>query len=150
MEGTNNNDEVTGPRIDPVEGSDGGDLTTRQLDDGDEVMSMATPTLDERDGMSSSGTYHNLSIARSEEEMRRGISRKEFFYLRRDRSMQVYMSIMTFSSFSSWEHLMNTVAVALSFTNFGALQNPNRRELGLQILISCSYVYYLWYTQAIW
>ena len=56
MEGTNNNDEVAGPHIDPVEGSDGGDLTTRQLDDGDEVTSMATPTLDERDGMSSSGT----------------------------------------------------------------------------------------------
>lgn len=76
MEGTNNNDEVAGPHIDPVEGSDGGDLTTRQLDDGDEVTSMATPTLDERDGMSSSGTYRNLSIARSEGEWRRGGSRK--------------------------------------------------------------------------
>ena len=43
-----------------------------------------------------------------------------------------------------------TGPVALSFTNFGALQNPNRWELGLQILISCSYLSYVWYTQAIW
>ena len=55
MEGTYNSDTIVGPHIGPVEGCDNGDVSTRQLDDGDEVTSMATPTLDERDGMSGPG-----------------------------------------------------------------------------------------------
>jgi len=53
MEGTDDCDKDVCPDIGPVDGSDnGGDVSMRQLDDGDEVTSMATPTLDERDGMS--------------------------------------------------------------------------------------------------
>ena len=55
MEVTDNSDKEEVPHIGPVEGSDNEDVSTRQLDDGDEVRSMATPTLDERDGMSLSG-----------------------------------------------------------------------------------------------
>ena len=55
MEGADDSDKIVGPHIGPVEGCDTGDVSTRQLDDGDEVTSMATPTLDERDGMSGPG-----------------------------------------------------------------------------------------------
>ena len=56
MEGTDDCDKDVCPDIGPVDGSDnGGDVSMRQLDDGDEVTSMATPTLDERDGMSVPG-----------------------------------------------------------------------------------------------
>ena len=56
MEGTVDRDDIVGPHIGPADGSDnGGDVITRRLDDGDEVTSMATPTLDERDGTSGPG-----------------------------------------------------------------------------------------------
>ena len=42
-----------------------------------------------------------------------------------------------------------TVWSRLSLTNFGTPQNRSQWELGLQIIISCSYVTYEWCVQAI-
>ena len=44
---------------------------------------------------------------------------------------------------------VRTLRTTLSYTDFGALQNPNQWELGLQIWISCSYVFYVWCVQTI-
>ena len=42
------------------------------------------------------------------------------------------------------DNFPSTLCPTLSKTNFGAVQNPNQRELGLQIGISCGYVCCVW------